>query len=77
MLGGFPSDLRADIQSEAVRIVDLLQELGWTIDIVGWDPTSDTVGERRISFIAHKAGNSVHSICPEGRLPARLLALLK
>jgi hypothetical protein len=77
MLGEFPTDLRADIQSEAVRIVTLLQEMGWSIDVIGWDQTSMAVGERRISFIARKSGNSVHSICAESSLPSQLLALLK
>ena len=76
MLGEFPTDLRADVRSEAVRIVNLLQEMGWSIDVIGWDQTSEAVGERRISFIARKSGNSVHTICTQSSLPTRLLALL-
>jgi hypothetical protein len=76
MLGEFPADLRADLQSEVARIVNLLQEMGWSIDVVGWQPTSDAASERRISFIARKSGNSVHSTCAESSLPTRLLALL-
>jgi hypothetical protein len=76
MLGNFPADLREDIQEEAVRIVNLLQGMGWTIDVIGWDPTSGATSERCISFVAHKSGNSVQSTCPESSLPTRLLALL-
>ena len=77
MLGEFPADLRVDIRSEAVRIVNLLEGMGWSIDVIGWDKTSEAAGERRICLVAHKSGNSVHSICPESGLPARLLALLR
>jgi hypothetical protein len=51
--------------------VGLLQDMGWSIDIIGWDKTSGAAGERRISFVAHNSGNGVHSICPESGLPTR------
>jgi hypothetical protein len=77
MPGEFPADLRADVQAEVVRIMKLLQEAGWSVDVISWEPNWDRARERRLNFAAtHKAGKRVHSTCPESSLPARLLALL-
>jgi hypothetical protein len=77
MSGEFPTDLRADVQTEVVRIVKLLQEAGWSVDVISWEPNWDTASERRVNFApTHMAGKRVHSTCPESTLPGRLLAVL-
>jgi len=77
MPGEFPTDLRADVQTEVIRIVKLLREAGWSVDVISWEPNWDTASERRVNFAAtHKAGKRVLSTCPESSLPARLLAVL-
>jgi hypothetical protein len=64
-----PSDLRADIKAEVVRIVKLLEGAGWTVDAINWEPNWDKGSERRVNFSAtHKAGKRFHSTCPQSSL---------
>jgi hypothetical protein len=77
MPGEFPVGLRADLQADVVRVMRLLQEADWTVDVISWESRWDKGSERRVNFAAtHKTGKRIRLTCPVSRLPERLLALL-
>jgi hypothetical protein len=77
MAGEFPTDLRAEVQTEVARILKLVQEAGWRVDPIYWESGWDGASERRVTFTAKsEAGKRVHSTCPESALPWRLSSLL-
>jgi hypothetical protein len=77
MAGEFPVGLREDLQAEVVRVMRLLQESDWTVDVISWESRWLKSSERRINFAAtHKTGKRIRLTCPVSRLSERLLALL-
>jgi hypothetical protein len=77
MAGELPTNLRPDVKAEAIRILTLVQEAGWSVEPISWEPVWDRSGERRIGFTARLEGRRiVYSTCPESLLPVRLASLL-